>query len=120
MFKRASKGELKTWMIGDLLIVVLLLFVSVSMISQYTDTEKTSALIWGLLFIFIAVLLMFLFYKMIVAFKTYEERMEELQKQEEEERKQREAEEAEKLRLEEEETRKFIEEYQKKVLLLKA
>ena len=61
MFKRAGKGELKTWMIGDLLIVLLLLFVSVSMISEYTDSEKLSSLIWGLVFIFIAVLLMFLF-----------------------------------------------------------
>ena len=91
MFKKASKGELKTWMIGDLLIVVLLLFVSVSMISEYTESEKISSLIWGLVFIFIAMFLMFLFYKMIIAFRTYEERMEEMQKQEEEERLQREA-----------------------------
>ena len=63
MFKKASKGELKTWMIGDLLIVVLLLFVSVSMISEYTDSEKLSSLIWGLVFIFIAVFFCFFFIK---------------------------------------------------------
>ena len=81
MFKRASKSELKTWMIGDLLIVVLLLFISVSMISSYTDTEKFSTLIWAMIFLFVAILLMFFFYKMIIAFKTYEERMEEMQRQ---------------------------------------
>ena len=92
MFKRATKSELKTWMMGDLLIVVLLIFVSLSMISDYTDTKKIPTLIWGLLFLFIAVLLIFLFYNMIIAFKTYDERMKEIQKQEEEEKIQREAE----------------------------
>ena len=115
MFKRATKSELKTWMIGDLLIVALLLFISLSMISDYTNTDKVSTLIWGLVFLFIGILLIFFFYNMIIAFKTYEERMEEMQKLEEEERIKREAEEQERLRLEEEETKKFIEEYQKKV-----
>ena len=67
MFKRATKAELKTWMLGDLFIEVLLIFFSISMIMKYTEEEKMSYLIWGLILLFTAILLVFFFYKMIIA-----------------------------------------------------
>lgn len=115
MFKKATKSELKTWMICDVLIVVIAICVSISMLMKYVDEEEISQLVWGLVLLFIGILLLFFFWKMIIAFTTYDERMAEFEKEKaEEEKRIREAEE-ERIRLEEEETKKFIEEYQKKV-----
>ena len=118
MFKKASKSELRTWMIGDLFLILILLFSAFALFQQYTEdvkNPKVSYLIFGFVFILIAFLCLFFFYKMILAFRDYEERMAILEKEQEEERLQREAEEKERLLKEEEETKKFIEEYQKKV-----
>lgn len=116
MFKRASKNELKTWMLCDLLLMALLMFVSISKIMESTEKDgKFSDLIWGIIFLFMVLFLFFLFYKMIVAFRTYEKRMEEIEKIEVELQAQREAEEKARLEQEELETKKFIEDYQRKV-----
>lgn len=116
MFKKASKSELRTWMIGDLVLFLILIFASISMFGTFAeDNKKIGNLIFGGIFIAIAVVCIMFFYKMIMAFQNYEERMEEMQKQEEEEKAKREEEEKERLLKEEEETKRFVEEYKKKV-----
>ena len=116
MFHKASKSELKTWMFGDLILFIVIMFTSVSMFASYVeDTDTVKYLIWGLVFIAIAGLCLFFFYKMIMAFRSYEARMEVLEKEMEAERIAREKEEEERIKKEEEETKKFIEEYQKKL-----
>ena len=118
MFKKANKNELRTWMIGDLFLVLILLFSSLALFQQFTEDVKDpniSYLIFGFVFIVVAFICLFFFYKMILAFRNYDERMAALEKEQEEERLQREAEEKERLQSEEEERKKFIEEYQKKV-----
>lgn len=118
MFKKANKSELRTWMIGDLFLILILLFSALALFQKYTEDikdPKISYLIFGFIFIIVAFICLFFFYKMILAFRDYEERMAALEKEQEEERLQREAEEKERLQREEEETKKFIEEYQKKV-----
>ena len=118
MFKKANKNELKTWMLGDIFIILILLISAFALIQKYTEEIKDpniSYLIFGLVFIFISFFFLFFFYKMILAYRNYDERMAILKEEEEKERLQREEEEKERLRQEEEETKKFIEEYQKKV-----
>ena len=118
MFKKANKNELKTWMLGDIFVILILLISAFALIQKYTEEIKDpniSYLIFGLVFIFISFFFLFFFYKMILAYRNYDERMAILKEEEEKERLQREEEEKERLRQEEEETKKFIEEYQKKV-----
>lgn len=116
MFHRANKNELRTWMLGDIVLFLILAFSSVPLIGTFVEnTKKVGSLVFGIIFIGIAALCIFYFVKMIQAFRKYEERMEIQAKKEAEEKAKEEAEEAEKLAKEEEETKKFIEEYQKKV-----
>lgn len=118
MFKKTTKSELRTWMIGDIFVILILFISAFALIQQYTEETKNpkiSTLIFGIIFILIALLCFYFFYKMILAFRNYEERMAILEKEQEEERLQREAEEKERIAREEEETKRFIEEYQKKV-----
>ena len=118
MFKRATKNELKTWMLGDIFITILLFVSAFALFQKYSEQIKNPdirLLIFGIIFLVIGIFCIFFFYKMILAFRSYEERMAILEKEMEEERLQREAEEQERIRREEEETQKFIEEYQKKV-----
>ena len=81
MFKKATKSELRTWMLCDIIIVIISICVSISMLMKYVDEEKTSHLVWGLILLFIGILLLFFFWKMIIAFTTYNERMAEFEKQ---------------------------------------
>ncbi len=118
MFKKATKGEIKTWMLGDIFITIMLFVSSFAMFQKYSEEVKDpdiKLLIFGIIFLLIGIFCVFFFYKMILAYRSYEERMAVLEKEMEEERLQREAEEQERIRREEEETQKFIEEYQKKV-----
>lgn len=115
MFKRATKSELKTWMIGDLVLFIILMFSSISAFGTFAENEEIGSLILGLVLMSIALLCVFFFIKMIKAFQTYDERMEIYAKEEEEEKIKKEQEEQERIKKEEEETKKFIEEYKKKV-----
>ena len=118
MFKKATKNELKTWMLGDIFITIMLFVSSFALFQKYSEQVKEPdirLLIFGIIFIIVGIFCIFFFYKMIMAYRTYEERMAVLEKEMEEERLQREAEEQERIRREEEETQKFIEEYQRKV-----
>lgn len=116
MFKRASKSELRTWMIGDLVLFILLIFGAISMFGTFAEnSKKVGSLIFGGVLMAIAVICIMFFYRMIIAFQNYEERMEEMERLEAEEKARKEEEDKERILQEEEETKKFVEEYKRKV-----
>ncbi len=115
MFKKASKSELKTWMIGDLIMFMVTTIACISMFGTYVNDNKTGYLVFGIIFIFVIAFCIFLFIKMIQAYMTYEERKKIMDEEEARIKAEKEKEEQERLKKEEEETKAFIEEYQKKV-----
>ncbi len=115
MFKKANKSELKTWMLGDLIMFLVATIACISMFGTYFNDKKTGYLVFGIIFIFVVVFCLFLFIKMIQAFTTYEERKKIMDEEEARIKLEKEKEEQERLKKEEEETKAFIEEYQKKV-----
>ncbi|MCI5939324.1 MAG: hypothetical protein SOU07_04350 [Bacilli bacterium] len=115
MFKKANKSELKTWMIGDIILFIICTIASISMLGTYVNDKKISYLIFGIIFICVILFCAFMFIKMIKAYITYDGRKKIMDEQAEKERLQKEQEEKERLQNEQEETKKFIEEYHKKV-----
>ena len=47
MFKKANKSELKTWMIGDIILFIICTIASISMLGTYVNDKKISYLIYG-------------------------------------------------------------------------
>lgn len=85
MFKKADKQELRTWLIGDIFITLILAFVSVvCIVGLFTGTFSVGKLIWGIVFTLLTVLFCSFFFKIINAIKTYEERKALKEKEESE------------------------------------
>ena len=85
MFKKADKQELRTWLIGDIFITLILAFVSVvCIVGLFTGTFSVGKLIWGIVFALLTVLFCSFFFKIINAIKTYEERKALKEKEESE------------------------------------
>lgn len=85
MFKKADKQELRTWLIGDIFITLILAFVSVvCIVGLFTGTFSVGKLICGIVFTLLTVLFCSFFFKIINAIKTYEERKALKEKEESE------------------------------------
>ena len=115
MFKKANKQELRTWMIGDSILFLILMIATISMIGTFINDKKIGYLIFSIIFVIVIFFCILMLIKMIKAYLTYDERKKIMDMEEEKERLEKEKLEKEKLEKEAEETKKFIEEYQRKV-----
>ena len=93
MFKKADKKELRTWMLGSILMFIIAALVSVIQIGSLIQNGfSVGALILSIVFVLLAVLFAMFIYKSIIAYKTYDERASKKELEEKEEQKRIEAE----------------------------
>lgn len=75
MFKKATKAELRTWMVVDLLLMIICIFVFAVLLGTFIKTpKKYGALIFAVLLAGLIVAIVIYFLKMVKAFRTYDER----------------------------------------------
>ena len=84
MFKKADKQELRTWLIGDIFITLILAIASIGCIVGLFSNFSVGKLIWGIIFVLLTVLFGSFFFKIINAMKTYDERKALKEKEESE------------------------------------
>ena len=85
MFKKADKKELRTWMLGSILLLVIALLLSVIEIgSLIKNGFSVGTLILGIIFVLLAALFALFIVKSVEAYKTYDKREEERQAMEKE------------------------------------
>lgn len=111
MFKKADKKELRTWMLGSVLMFIIAALVSVIQIgSLIKNGFSVGALILSIIFLLLAVLFGMFIYKSIIAYKTYDERASKKEAEEKAELERREAE----LKLKHEQEKNEMEEIRKR------
>ena len=65
MFKKANKSELKTWMIGDIILFIICTIASISMLGTYVNDKKISYLIFGIISFCILIIISIMAYMLI-------------------------------------------------------
>ncbi len=116
MFKKAEKNELKTWLLGIIILLVIFLFASIICVGSLISEFKTGYLVFSIIFALATFLFAMLLIKCFKAYKSFDERQakaleekrleEENQKIEKEKKLEEEAREMAELRKQEEELRK--------------
>lgn len=77
MFKKANKSELKIWMFVDIILFIILTFLSFILLSTFIkDPHKVAALIFSLLCVAVDVFAVLYFVRMVKAYLTYDARAE--------------------------------------------
>lgn len=77
MFKRANKGELKTWLFGDILIFIFAAIMGIVLLSQFiNDTTKVAGLVFCILFLGLAFFCFTFMLKIIRAYLSIDSRTE--------------------------------------------
>ena len=111
MFKKADKKELRTWMLGSVLLFIIAALVSVIQIgSLIKNGFSVGTLILSILFLLLAALFGMFIYKSIIVYKTYDERASKKEAEEKAEKERIEAE----LKLKHEQEKNEMEEIRKR------
>ncbi|MFA6843876.1 MAG: hypothetical protein WCR33_05715 [Bacilli bacterium] len=104
MFKRANKGELKTWLFGDILIFIFATIMGIVLLSQFiNDTTKVAGLVFCILFLVLAVFCFMFMLNIIRAYLSIDSRTETQEAEDNAKKEQEEQEKQERLEKEMEE-----------------